>query len=93
MSEQELEADRQQLLEKAKSNFDGEDDLKKRFGPNTFGSHELLDRAFMLQENWEHYVKEHPTTLLNPDAFKLASEIVEKMYDFYNLAARKSLDE
>jgi hypothetical protein len=46
----------------------------------------------MLQENWEHYVLEHPTTLMDKELFRIATEIACKMYDFYNQAARRSVD-
>lgn len=92
MSDNELEKDRQELLDKAKENFDGEEELKRRFGDGTYGAHELMDRAYMVMETWETYVKEHPTTVLNPDLFKLANEAWQKMFDFYQLAGRHSLE-
>lgn len=70
-----IELARQSDLENADENFCGRDQLHKLFdcGLKSFGQHEASDRAYIVMENWETYVQQHPTILLNPQMYRLAS--------------------
>lgn len=60
------------------------EELTERFAPQTFGEHEALDRAFVQQEMWEHYVMGHPSVISNKFAFimsKIALEFMRKTYE------------
>jgi len=84
------EAERQNDLAEAReslSTAEGEP-LERRFGPGSFGYHELLDRAYLLGSNWEEFVASHPTTLLDPERYRKAREIAEAMAEFYQLVGR-----
>lgn len=76
------------LVEELSVNYENESDIQQRFGDGSFGAHELLDRSNLILEMWESYIKEHPTTIINEEAFELAFEIGEKIADFYQLTAR-----
>jgi hypothetical protein len=57
------------------------------FGRNTYGSHELMDRTSLLLESWESYVLDHPSCVLNFELYQRATEIINLMCDFYQIAA------
>ncbi|WP_406694157.1 hypothetical protein V5E97_24220 [Singulisphaera sp. Ch08] len=85
-----LEAERQSRLAEAQDGLawsEGET-IERRFGPGSFGYHELLDRAYLLSANWEEYIAAHPTTLIDPDRYRMAQEIAEAMAQFYQLVGR-----
>ena len=85
-----IESERREALTEARedlSSTDGEA-LEARFGPGTFGHHELLDRASILLENWESFIASHPATLLDPGRYRKAREIADAMADFYQLVGR-----
>jgi len=65
--------------------LDSGETLEERFGPGSFGYHELLDRASILMNNWDVYIAQHPATLLDADRYKRAHEVLNAMYAFYQL--------
>ena len=84
------EAERQSLLAEARDScpLDEGETLEERFGPGSFGYHELLDRSYLLLSNWEEFVTAHPTTLIDPVRYRKAQEIAEAMAEFYSLVGR-----
>jgi len=65
--------------------------LIERFGPESFGSHEMVDRAYIQIENWD-YVKSSPATLIDNELYEAATKIEDLMADFYQLASRKGYE-
>lgn len=84
------EAERLNDLAEARESIvmDKGETLEQRFGPGSFGYHELLDRAYLLASNWEEFVATHPTTLIDPERYRKAQEIAEAMAEFYQLVGR-----
>lgn len=78
-----LDEDYEEAVNDAKDNYE---DYPKEFDKESFGSHELLDRAFLIYENWEHYVLSHPTTCIDKNLYEAAWRINQAMADFYQLA-------
>jgi hypothetical protein len=85
-----IESERLESLAEARESHSSSDDepLEKRFGPGSFGNHELLDRAFLMSENWELFIASHPATLLDAELYRKAFEIAEAMADFYQMVGR-----
>lgn len=54
--------------------------------------HEVLDRTFMIRDNWETFVIEHPVVLVNPEAHRLAQLAAAMMQEVYQLIGKKKLD-
>jgi hypothetical protein len=89
-----IETDRQDRLTQARERLhltDGET-IEGRFGPSSFGYHELLDRAYLMQSNWETFIAEHPATLLDPERYRQAQEIAVAIAEFYQLVGRDDRD-
>ena len=85
-----FEIERQDDLAEARRNHDfleGET-LEARFGPGSFGYHELLDRAALLSANWDSFIASHPATLLDADRYRKAHEIAAAIAEFYQLVGR-----
>jgi hypothetical protein len=85
-----LEDERQQKLAEAREDREPVP-LEKTFGPGSLGYHELLDRSYMLMDNWETFIATHPTTLLDPERYLKAQEIADAMAAFYQLVGRGDL--
>ena len=86
-TDQEIEQERQQILAAAAENFDGEAEVHRRFDPGTFGSHEAADRTFMMIENIESYIMNHPTVAMNEECFKKVHTAHQLLYEVYNKIA------
>ncbi len=80
-----LEQQRKADLKEAKKAFSGSD-LQKRFGPGSFGHHEMTDRAFIMCEMWD-YVAQSPATVIDPELYEDAQKIQQLIYDFYQKAS------
>ena len=85
--DKDLEKQRKVDLKEAKKAFRGTD-LQKRFGPGSFGHHEMIDRSFISLEMWD-YVARSPATVIDPELYEMADKIGHLMYEFYQTAARK----
>jgi hypothetical protein len=85
-----LEVDRKQKLDEAREDLVS-GTVEERFGPGSLGYHELLDRSYMLMDNWESFITSHPTTLLDPERYRKAQEIADAMTSFYQLVGRGDL--
>jgi hypothetical protein len=83
-----LEDERQQKLAEAREDRAAGPMIEEGFGPGSLGYHELLDRAFLLMDNWETFIATHPTTLLDPERYRKAQEIADAMAAFYQLVGR-----
>jgi len=86
------EAERMEDLQKALETYDSEDEIKRLFGKNTFGCHEAVDRSFMVAENWEHYVQNHPAILMDPEIYRMSKIVSSMMYEVYNSISTKDID-
>jgi hypothetical protein len=86
-----LEVDRKQKLAEAREDL-ALGTVEERYGPGSFGYHELLDRTFLLMDNWESFIATHQATLLDPERYRKAREIADAMADFYQLVGRGDLD-
>jgi hypothetical protein len=85
-----IEDERRRGLADARENHaleEGET-LEARFGPGTYGEHELLDRASLMLSNWETFIVEHPATLLDPERYRKACEVAAMMAEFYQWVGR-----
>jgi hypothetical protein len=91
MNKQDCEIRRQAALEAAQEDVTSAE-FAQRFGPDSLGAHEVTDRAFLVNELWG-FVHEHPACLANPDLFRLADEIADKLGEFYQQAARSEVGE
>jgi hypothetical protein len=70
----EAEIQRLHDLERAR---DGDDlaEFDRRFGAGSGGIHEILDRVHVAHETWERYILDHPSTLLDPNLYLLATQV------------------
>ena len=57
-----------------------------------FHAHEALDRTFLANEIFESYVIEHPFVFKNEKLRNSAKEILEAMFDLYQMISKESLD-
>ena len=80
----EVEEDRQRILALANENFNGEAEVHRRFDPGTHGSHEAADRTFIMIENIESYILNHPTVAMNKECFRMVHEAHQLLYEVYN---------
>ena len=81
------DADRQEAIRLAIVNFDGESEVHRRFDPGTFGSHEAADRTFLLAENIESYLLNHPTLAMNKEAYHKTYLAHQLLLDVYQIVA------
>ena len=63
------------------------EDIKKRFN-NEFGKHEAMDRAFLMSENIQLFLVEHPYVIFRPEAYKLAFQASELLAQLYQVLGR-----
>ena len=75
------------LKSKAIKVFGTDDEVIKRFQIGSFGHHELSDRAWILNENWESYIQEHPTNAFIPEAAALGEVIGQLLHEYYQIVA------
>ena len=64
-----------------------EDAEKNNFGPGSFGFHELVDRSSVVMDTWASHVQDHPSCQRNPHLKKLADQVMQLMFDFYQASA------
>ena len=81
----EIEEERLDLL----AEYDFNEPIDERFGPGTFGNHELLDRTYLMESSWRQFVLEHPTCFSDPGLFTQAKEIEARIADFYQAVGRR----
>jgi len=58
---------------------------EERYGPGSFGCHELLDRTCLLADQLESAVLSHPACIRNPEWYALASKAVDSLRELYQL--------
>ncbi len=90
---QHFEEESNGVISKYEDVFETEEEVNRRFQPKTYGSHEAMDRAFMIYENWEEYVLGHPTTAMNKKAFLFACMAKVFMMETYQEIARNDIEE
>jgi hypothetical protein len=55
-----------------------------------FHAHEALDRTFVIRDQFEMFVVEHPFIMQNEDLANEAEKISSSFFDFYQAVANKS---
>ena len=63
-----------------------------RYGPGSFGCHELLDRVNLLGDLVEGQVLEHPSCALDPEWHQLAVRAVEALRELYQRIGAEHLE-
>ena len=58
------------------------EDLKKNFNTE-IGRHEALDRSFMIGDNVEDFLVDHPYIILRPECYRLAFKAQELLQELY----------
>lgn len=86
-----VEAERREALNLALENFGGQEELTRRFGPDTCGVHEAMDRTWIAAEHVENYVLNSPTVVMDPDIYNKVHLAVALLYEAYQDLGR--LDE
>lgn len=59
--------------------------------PKSFSYHEALDRTSTVLNILDNNVLSHPAILLDPEAYRLAYEAHEKLYNLYQYLGAKHL--
>lgn len=91
----EIELARKKSYEDAIGSFGDENEVHRRFNPEKGGDagcHEAADRTFLLMENIEHYIQEHPSVILSKEAYEKVYKIVDMMHDVYQIVACAAFD-
>ena len=83
MTRDEIEADRIERLEKFGREMADNPDWRAHFAAGSFGCHEALHTASILQAVVEENLVDHPAVLLDPEWFALASRATEALADLY----------
>ena len=65
------------------------DELKERFGAESVGNHEAVDRIYLLSHTWQTHISEHPAILLDPAAYEKACTVVELIEELYQHMGQK----
>ena len=78
-----IKQDRKRELKKWKKALP--DDLEKRFGKNSSGFWELMDRVNLVAETWDDYVLTHPSTVLDKNLFEICHKISSAMHETYQI--------
>lgn len=77
------EAIRKEALDEAIKRHDAtEQGLRKQY-INVLSYREVFHLSFMLYENVEHYLAEHPAIILDKEAFSLTSAASQALFDLY----------
>jgi hypothetical protein len=85
----EIEADRRERLQALDREHADDPDWRDRFKPGSFGCHEALHTASVLQAVVEEHLASHPAVLLDPECFALASRAAEILADLYQGIGRR----
>jgi hypothetical protein len=72
-------------------NVCSEKELKEQFAINTYGSHELSDRASIVLSMWYDFILDHPSCVLHEELYNLANTIGDSVAEFYQKAAAKDI--
>lgn len=78
-----IEADRRARLEKLDRDNPDDPCWRAHFGPGSFGCHEALHTASILQAVVEENLVDHPAVVLDPEWFALASRASEALAALY----------
>lgn len=88
--DEEAEADRLAYLASTRETFEDKgEETEERFGPGSFGMHELLDRLHVVQSGWHDHVLTHAACTLYPDLFLQAYKIADMISDLYQMVGCK----
>ena len=92
-TKEEAEESRLESLEEFKESWEtDEEGLKGRFGPGTFGRHEVTDRAAIIVDNIAAYVLGSGPCALDSDLNFAAQKAFDAMFDFYQKCACEDID-
>ena len=82
------EADRLERL--AELRAEGGDDFDERFGPGSFGLHELLHTAHVVTKLAAEELHDHPACVRDPALHAAAARAVDALADLYQAAGERS---
>lgn len=83
MATKEIEEENEYALKEVIKNFgEGIPQLKLRF-LSEIGQHEVLDRTYIVNENFQEYILNHPYIVLQPKLFAKAFNLLEELFDLY----------
>ncbi len=77
--------EREELLNGAveENSLESMEELVDRFGPESYGNHEAVDRIYLAEYSWSEHVAGHPSILLDAEAYEKALKISELMAELY----------
>lgn len=78
-------------MDKGATHHRVEDAENDNFGPGSFGFHELVDRSSVVMDMWAGHVQEHESCQRNPHLKKMADQVMQLMFDFYQMSAFEDL--
>lgn len=82
--------EREELLSAACDEYSlSQDELQERFGAESVGNHEAVDRIYLLSHTWQTHISEHPAILLDPEAFEKSLKVVELIEELYQHMGQK----
>lgn len=92
-TKEEAEESRLESLEELKESWEtDEEGLIERFGPGTFGRHEVTDRAAIFVDNIAAYILGSGPCALDSDLNYAAQQAFDAMYDFYQKCACEDIE-
>ena len=84
------EQERQNLLKQIR--LDLGENPQVKYGPGTFGCHELLDRTALILRLLEDEIIKHPSCILQPEWFALAREATTVVCHLYQKIGGEHLE-
>jgi hypothetical protein len=91
-SREEIEGDRLERLAELEQDHTEDPDWKNRFAPGTFGCHEALHLASVIERLVEQDLAEHPAVVLKPRWFQLASRASDALAELYQEIGKVHLE-
>lgn len=85
----EIEAERIERLEQLDREHADEPDWRERFAPGSFGCHEALHTASILQAVLDDHLLDHPAVALDREWFAWASRASEALAQLYQAIGRR----
>lgn len=88
----EIEAERIERLEQLDREHADQPGWRERFAPGSFGCHEALHTASILQAVLDDHLLDHPAVVLDPECFALASRASEALAELYQAIGERHGD-
>ncbi|MGH6897448.1 MAG: hypothetical protein ACREJ5_13030 [Geminicoccaceae bacterium] len=87
----EIERDRAERLAALERDHGDDPAWRESFAPGTFGCHEALHLASVLERLIDDSLSDHPAVVLNPRWFELASHVGDALAELYQEIGRAHL--